>query len=103
MSEPSLSLSTAESGRILLSGDITHHSVLSVIETDIMSNKSPITIDFSGVNRSDSSGLALMTRWARQARAANVEIKYEDVPPKLAALAKMSGLDSILSISVKNS
>ena len=101
MSRHHLTLSTSKSGNILLAGDITHETVMTVIDVDVLSSKSRVTIDFSGINRSDSSGLALMTRWARQARKANIEIYYEHVPVKLVALAKMSGLDSILVITPK--
>jgi len=101
MSANKLKLSTSKSGNVLLAGDITHETVMSVLNTDVFASKSKVTIDFAGVKRSDSSGLALMARWARQARKANVEIYYEHVPVKLVALAKMSGLDSILIISPK--
>jgi ABC-type transporter Mla MlaB component len=96
-----LNLEISGPGQVLLSGDISHESVISVLETNIISSNSVVFVDFSGVNRSDSSGLALMTHWARQAKNANIEINYEHVPVKLAALAKISGLDSILSISAK--
>jgi len=98
-----LTLTVSKSGNILLAGDITHETAMSVMDADVLSSKSRVTIDFSGIKRSDSSGLALMTRWARQARKANIEIYYEHVPVKLVALAKMSGLDSILTITPKQS
>ena len=101
MTEYSLTLSKSNSGNILLVGEITFKSVMSVLNADILSSKSRTTIDFSGVSRSDSSGLALMTRWARQAKKANIEIVFEHVPVKLVALAKMSGLDTILVICPK--
>lgn len=101
MPDPKLKLTTVDSGDVLLAGDITHQTVMGVLETDIFSSKTSVTVDFSAVNRSDSSGLALMTHWARQAKVSNISIHFERVPEKLIALAKMSGLDKILSISAK--
>ena len=101
MTEYSLSLARSKAGSVLLTGDITFNTVVSVLKADILSSKSHVTIDFNGVNRSDSSGLALMTRWAKQARKANIEIFFENVPVKLVALAKVSGLDTVLTISPK--
>jgi len=103
MAEKKLTISIADSGRVILVGDITHKTVMSVLNKNVFNAKSQVIVDFAGVLRSDSSGLALMTRWARQAKKSNVEIYYECVPEKLAALAKMSGLDTILSISAKES
>ena len=96
-----LALTIADSGRILLVGDITYKTVVKVLDIDVFSSKSQLIVDFSAINRSDSSGLALMVRWARQAKKSNVDIYFESVPEKLIALAKMSGLDTILSISAK--
>jgi len=99
MPEQKLTFVESEPGRFLLRGDITHETVLSVIDAEMIDVNAKVSVDFSGVNRSDSSGLALMTHWARLAKKANVSIFYEQVPDKLVALAKMSGLDGILSIS----
>ena len=87
-------------GDIRLVGEISNQSVLGVIDANL--NFSPnkrVVVDFSGVERADSAGLALMTHWARLAKKSNATIHFEKVPEKLLALAKMSGLDAILSIS----
>jgi len=101
MSESELTLTVSENGQVGLVGDISHQSVLNVLSEDILPSKSQITVDFSGVNHSDSSGLALMVRWARQAQKVNAEISFIAVPAKLIALSKMSGLDAILPISAE--
>lgn len=85
---------------ICLVGEISHQSVLNVIDAHLgFSSQGEVVVNFSGVERSDSAGLALMVRWARSAKKANATIHFEKVPQKLLALAKMSSLDAILSIS----
>ncbi|HFE38176.1 MAG TPA: STAS domain-containing protein [Gammaproteobacteria bacterium] len=100
MSDQSLTLVAKAPGSFLLSGDITHKKVLTILDVDILATAgAKVSIDFSGVTHSDSAGLALMTHWARLARNVNVRICFEQVPEKLLALAKMSGVDRILSFS----
>ncbi len=99
MHKPHLILKASDPGHFRLEGEITHQTVLDVLDVEMISSASDISVDFSGVTRSDSAGLALMTHWARLARASHVGICYEAVPDKLIALAKMSGLESVLSIS----
>jgi len=99
MHERRLTLIASGSGHFRLEGEITHQTVLDVLDEEVISPASDVSVDFSGVTRSDSSGLALMTHWARLAKASHVKVCYEAVPDKLVALARMSGLESVLSIS----
>lgn len=100
MTQSHLALSRSTEGRYCLVGEMTHQTVLSVMNKNLhFSQQGKTVLDFSGVKRSDSAGLALMVHWARSAKQANASICFEQVPEKLLALAKMSGLNTILSIS----
>lgn len=99
MTSSSLSLESV-ADEIRLVGEISHQSVLNVIDADFdFAQNKDVVVNFAGVERSDSAGLALMVHWARLAKKANATIRFSKVPEKLLALAKMSNLDAVLSIS----
>lgn len=53
-------------------------------------------LDLGQVSASDSSGLALVVDWLRAAREREVTLSVRNVPPQMAALATVSGLDALL-------
>ena len=55
-----------------------------------------LTFDLAGVTRVDSAGLALLLEWLREARRRGKEIRFQNIPGQLAAIAKVSGLNDIL-------
>jgi phospholipid transport system transporter-binding protein len=54
-------------------------------------------IDLSAVASSDSSGLALLIEWLSVARGAGRTLRYENIPPQLHQLARLSDIDALLS------
>ncbi len=56
-----------------------------------------INIDFSGVDRSDSAGLALLLEWVNWAKFTAREIHYSELPRQIMAIAEISEVDSMLS------
>ena len=88
-------------GTIALSGEITllnAHRVLESSEGWFDDGKA-IVVDLGGVRHSDSGGLALLLEWARRARDAGREIRYQHVPDQLRNLAKFCNLDGILPVA----
>ncbi len=55
-----------------------------------------LTFDLAGVTRVDSAGLALMLEWRREAQRRGKNIRFQNIPAQLAAIAKVSGLNGIL-------
>lgn len=55
-----------------------------------------LTFDLAGVTRVDSAGLALLLEWLREAQRRGKEIRFQNIPGQLAAIAKVSGLNDIL-------
>jgi phospholipid transport system transporter-binding protein len=53
-------------------------------------------IDLSGVTASDSSGLALLLEWMSVAKAASRSLQYDNMPPQLQQLARLSEVDALL-------
>lgn len=58
-----------------------------------------LTIDFAGVSRADSAGLALLLELQRLARRAGFEIHFRGLPDQLLQIIRLSELDEILPIS----
>lgn len=55
-----------------------------------------LTIDFKGVTEIDSSGVALLLYWRRQALALGKSLRYVHLPPNLMALAALYGVDDLI-------
>lgn len=58
-----------------------------------------VTIDFAGVSRADSAGLALLLELQRLARRTGFEIRFRGLPDQLLQILRLSELDEILPIS----
>jgi phospholipid transport system transporter-binding protein len=55
------------------------------------------TIDLGEVTELDSSLLAVLLAWKREARAANVELAVERLPDGLATIARLYGVEALLA------
>ena len=53
-------------------------------------------VDLGGVERADSSALALLAEWLRQARARGWELRFEHLPDQLLRMARISGVAALL-------
>ncbi len=53
-------------------------------------------IDLCGVTGSDSSGLALLIEWLSIAKQSAHPLKYENMPPQLQQLARLSDVEALL-------
>ena len=60
-----------------------------------------LDIDLGGVGESDSAGLALLIEWLRLARQWQKEIRFENVPAQIEALARISEVEDLIAGSEK--
>ena len=98
-------LEKISSGHYILKGQLDFKSVpelwkenkisLFTDETDILN------IDLSQLERSDSSGLALLVEWYREAEQQSKTITFFNLPAQMYEIACISGLNEILPLSVK--
>ena len=58
-----------------------------------------IRVDLKGVTRADSAGLALLVEWLRESERAGVPIRFVNIPVQLLSIARVCGLEEILSLS----
>lgn len=94
----------AQSGCYLVSGELRFDTVPALLERGraMFAGGAPaLRLDLNEVSRADSAGLALLIEWFRAARAAGQEIAFVNVPPKMFAMARVSGLDDVLPLTVR--
>ena len=88
-------------GSWLLQGELDFASVPLVLQHAgvNMLGKEQITVDLKGITRADSAGLALLVEWLRESESAGNSIKFVNVPAQLLSIARVSGLEEILSLN----
>lgn len=55
-----------------------------------------LAIDFANVTEIDSSAVALLLHWRREATRLGKELRYVHLPQNLAALAQLYGVDQMI-------
>ncbi len=71
-------------------------SALLPLGTDAIDLGHATVIDLAGVCSSDSSGLALLIEWLSVAKSAGKRLRFENVPPQIHDLARLSDVDEML-------
>lgn len=87
-------------GRWLLQGELGFQSVSAVLRDagTRMQGEARLEVDLKGVTRADSAGLALLVEWLRESENAGNEIVFINVPDQLLSIARVCGLNEILSL-----
>lgn len=62
-----------------------------------------LELDLSQLGRSDSSGLALLVEWYREAGLQNKKIVFFNLPSQMYDIARISGLNEILPLELRAS
>lgn len=57
-----------------------------------------LRIDLGQVSRSDSSGVALLIEWLRQARERQQDVQFVNVPPQMLSIIQVADLDKLLPL-----
>jgi phospholipid transport system transporter-binding protein len=89
------------SGSWLLQGELVFDSVSSVLQhagANMLGSRR-LEVDLRDVTRADSAGLALLVEWLRESEKAGNEIAFINVPSQLLSIARVCGLDEILSLN----
>lgn len=92
-------ISSDENGRVRVAGPVTYATVTDLLAASrpLLASRPEVTIDLGGTTTIDSAGLALVIEWLRQARAARQVLRFVDLPEKLLAIARLSGVDGLLA------
>ena len=86
-----------EEGRIVLSGPLTLANVAQVLEEGRrhLADGAAI-VDLAEVSELDSSALALLLAWMREAKAAGRAIAFANLPESLQTIARLYGVQDLL-------
>lgn len=85
--------------RYLVSGELVFDRVAAVWQEGhrmFTSGHRKINIDLADVSRSDSSGLALLIEWMREARNNGISLHFSNIPHQMKAVARASRLEHLL-------
>lgn len=85
-----------------VSGDVTMATVSVLFREGLQlgrNNKVPtdLVVDFSRLEKVDSSAISLMLAWLREAQRNKVNLRFASVPANLMSLAKLYGLAELLT------
>ena len=87
--------------RYRLCGELTLATVPALCRQPLVAEwarGSTVTVDLSGVTRSDSVGLALLIEWLRLARQREVTLQLAGLPEQMREIARISDLLPILPL-----
>ena len=65
--------------------------------TDELLARSPVRLELGAVERAGSAGVALLLEWRRQAHRRDVELTLDQVPESLLRVARLSGVEDLLT------
>jgi phospholipid transport system transporter-binding protein len=93
------SLEVLGNGRFKVRGPLDAETVTELLEGSekAFRGEKSLEIDLGGVPEGDSAGLALLIEWVRRARKQKQQLQYKNLPTQLAALARISQVDELLT------
>jgi phospholipid transport system transporter-binding protein len=93
-----------EDGSVHLSGELTFAStplIYRELVQQFQSTGEGIAVDLDEIERTDSSGLALLLEWQAMANRQNRTLQIRNAPDDLMQLAKLCEADKLLSLSAR--
>ena len=92
-------------GYYILQGELSRNTIaksaaLAILKKRDLKGASEdiFTLDMSGVSHSDTAGLAWLMNFLKDNQRQNVHFKLKNIPESLINLAKISDVDSFLSV-----
>jgi phospholipid transport system transporter-binding protein len=86
--------------RMVVSGAVTLAGVAALLEqgrAQILEGAR--VVDLSGVTELDSSALAMLLAWLREAKSRDRELAFTGFPEGLTAIARLYGVDGLLAVA----
>jgi phospholipid transport system transporter-binding protein len=86
---------------LALTGALSFETIPAVLAESVAYAERPdlpnqLTIDFSGITGVDSSAVALLLEWRRQAQRRNKRLVFVNLPANLVALATLYGVAELI-------
>lgn len=99
-------LVTVDNGGLRLEGDLTFGGIAQLARQPLpplAHDGAEARLDLSGVRRADSAALALLLDWRAAARKAGSVLRLVGVPEPLRGLARVNGVEFLLTDNVTES
>jgi len=82
-----------------LRGPVTFASAGTLLQAGraAFAGKGAVAVNLAGVTRVDSAGLSLLLEWLRLAHREGRALRFTALPDKLLAIARLSGVDGLLT------
>lgn len=95
-----LKLQRLAEGEFRLVGELSFKTVPTLGDQEgvLFNGGDTVICDLSGIERSDSAGLALLVSWARAARSRGKSLRLRAIPAQLLSLVRVSGLEAVLPL-----
>jgi phospholipid transport system transporter-binding protein len=91
-----------EGERMVVGGALTLASVAAALrEGNVAIGEGAGTVDLAGVDELDSSALALLLAWMREAQRQNRTLAFANLPEGLVTLARLYGVAELLPTAGK--
>jgi phospholipid transport system transporter-binding protein len=93
---------TADS--LQVSGNVNMTNVSLLFKEGLMQQKNHssdevLNVDFSQLDKVDSSAVSLMLAWLREAQRNKIKLRFTNVPDNLMSLTKLYGVADLLSLN----
>ena len=89
-----------EGRRILVSGPVTLNNVAGILEEGRRHIEEGVrSVDLGEITEMDSSLLALMLAWMRDAASRGGELAFVNLPESLQTIARLYGVEGLLPVS----
>ena len=86
-----------EGSTLMLSGPVTLENVARVLQEGVQQIRDGArTIDLGGVTELDSSLLAMLLAWLREAKLHDAAVAFSNLPQGLETIARLYGVDGLL-------
>lgn len=90
----------SESNTLIIKGDLVALTVMDVLsEMKLYTKLNQWVVNLSGVEKVDSSAIALLLELIKMAQGLSIKISFSHIPKELMAIARLSQLDSFFTSS----
>lgn len=91
-------ITRAGNDRLAASGDLGFATAARALREGAMliTGHGDQVVDLGGITSGDSAGLAVLVEWVALARASGAQVRYENVPAQMLAIARISSLEELL-------
>ena len=85
-------------GRFRIEGEVDLYSVMQLLHQSrtLFKGEEKIRLDFSGVGRINSAGLALLIEWMKEARRESRILEVSNLPEDFLAMARICDVDGLI-------